>query len=196
MSFVFRKPKKIQRRMFCADDDEDGEPEAPPPPVISQEKEKEKKEVKSVKSTLLSFADEEEEGEVFKVKKSSQSKRLAKKREKEKQKNVRTDGDSNKYESNMPEEKNNHTEENSEKPKPGKKKVTLEGLILAGREALAADGAGDVSDDSAAEEEADEDERGFHRYRAESVRAALLGAPGRIPDAALIHAARKTRQQV
>lgn len=58
MSFVFRKPKKIQRRMFCADDDEDGEPEAPPPPVISQEKEKEKKEVKSVKSTLLSFADE------------------------------------------------------------------------------------------------------------------------------------------
>ncbi|KAF9824450.1 hypothetical protein SFRURICE_002511 [Spodoptera frugiperda] len=195
MSFVFRKPKKIQRRMFCADDDEDGEPEAPPPPVISQEKEKEKKEVKSVKSTLLSFADEEEEGEVFKVKKSSQSKRLAKKREKEKQKSVRTDGDSNKYESNMPEEKNNHTEENSEKPKPGKKKVTLEGLILAGREALAADGAGDVSDDSAAEEEADEDERGFHRYRAESVRAALLGAPGRIPDAALIHAARKTRQQ-
>lgn len=37
------------------------------------------------------------------MKKSSQSKRLAKKREKEKQKNVRTDGDSNKYESNMPE---------------------------------------------------------------------------------------------
>ncbi|XP_022822790.1 LOW QUALITY PROTEIN: PAX3- and PAX7-binding protein 1 [Spodoptera litura] len=197
MSFVFRKPKKIQRRMFCADDDEDGEPEAPPPPVISQEKEKEKKEVKSVKSTtLLSFADEEEEGEVFKVKKSSQSKRLAKKREKEKQKNVRTDGDSNKYESSMLEEKNNHTEENNEKPKPGKKKITLEGLILSGREALAADGAGDVSDDSAgADEEAEEDERGFHRYRAESVRAALLGAPGRIPDAALIHAARKTRQQ-
>ncbi|KAH9634439.1 hypothetical protein HF086_008273 [Spodoptera exigua] len=194
---LFRKPKKIQRRMFCADDDEDGEPEAPPPPVISQEKEKEKKEVKSVKSTtLLSFADEEEEGEVFKVKKSSQSKRLAKKREKEKQKkDVRTDGDSYKYESSMPEEKNNHTEENSEKPKP-KKKVTLEGLILSGREALAADGTGDVSDDSAgADEEAEEDERGFHRYRAESVRAALLGAPGRIPDAALIHAARKTRQQ-
>lgn len=75
--------------------------------------------------------------------------------------------------------------------------MTLEGLILSGREALAADGAGDVSDESAPEEDdADEEDRGFHRYRADSVRAALLGAPGRIPDAALIHAARKTRQQV
>lgn len=74
--------------------------------------------------------------------------------------------------------------------------MSLEGLILSGREALAADGAGDVSDESAPDEEADEDDRGFHRYRAESVRAAILGAPGRIPDAALIHAARKTRQQV
>lgn len=52
---LFRKPKKIQRRVFCADDDEDGEPEVPPPPVISQEK----KEIKPVKSApLLSFVDE------------------------------------------------------------------------------------------------------------------------------------------
>lgn len=72
--------------------------------------------------------------------------------------------------------------------------MTLEGLILSGREALAADGAGDVSDSPGEEEE--EDSRGFHKYRAESVRAALAVAPGHIPDAALIHAARKTRQQV
>lgn len=77
------------------------------------------------------------------------------------------------------------------KTKP-KKKITLEGLILSGREALAADGTGDVSDESGTEE----DSRGFHKYRAESVRAALAVAPGHIPDAALIHAARKTRQQV
>lgn len=70
--------------------------------------------------------------------------------------------------------------------------MTLEGLILSGREALAADGKGDVSEESEIEEE---DSRGFHQYRAESVRAALM-APGHIPDAALIHAARKTRQQV
>lgn len=52
---MFRKPKKIQRRVFCADDDdEDGEPEPPPPPIISQ-----KKENKLIKNTpLLSFADE------------------------------------------------------------------------------------------------------------------------------------------
>lgn len=81
-------------------------------------------------------------------------------------------------------------ENNYEKPK--KKKITLEGLILSGREALAADGAGDMSDEEQSEDE--EDSRGFHQYRAETVRAAL--APGVIPDAALIHAARKSRQQV
>ncbi|KAJ0181447.1 hypothetical protein K1T71_003532 [Dendrolimus kikuchii] len=92
---LFRKPKKIQRRVFCADDDDDADPEPPPPPVISQGK----KENKSAKKTaLLSFADEEEETEVFKVKKSSQSKRLAKKREKEK-KQV-PDGDNNKFDNN------------------------------------------------------------------------------------------------
>ena len=63
---MFRKPKKIQRRVFCADDDEDGEPEAPPPPVISQEREKKEKEPKSSKKTaLLSFADEGNEAYKF-----------------------------------------------------------------------------------------------------------------------------------
>ncbi|KPJ17828.1 GC-rich sequence DNA-binding factor 1 [Papilio machaon] len=180
---LFRKPKKIQRRVFCADDDDDGDPEPPPPPIISQ-----KKENKPVKNTtLLSFADEEDDGEVFKVKKSSQSKKLAKRREKEKRRVP--DGDNNKYDNNSPEGTMDN-EDMDEKPKV-KKKVSLEGLILSGREALAADGAGDLSDD---EMEADEDSRGFHRYRAESVRAALA-QPGHIPDAALIHAARKTRQQ-
>ncbi|KAM3960159.1 LOW QUALITY PROTEIN: PAX3- and PAX7-binding protein 1 [Aphomia sociella] len=183
---LFRKPKKIQRRVFCADDD-DEEPEPPPPPVISYEK----KEKKPIKSVLLSFADEEEEdGEVFKVKKSSQSKRLTKRREKEKRR--APDGDNNKYDNNDTEDKPNNADI-EDKPKQ-KKKVTLEGLILSGREALAADGAGDVSDGSVPDEE-EEDSRGFHQYRADTVRAALAVAPGHIPDAALIHAARKTRQQ-
>ncbi|CAB3221101.1 unnamed protein product [Arctia plantaginis] len=185
---MFRKPKKIQRRMFCADDDEDGDPEPPPPPVISYER----KEPKVAKSTpSLSFADEEEEGEVFKVKKSSQSKRLAKRREKEREKQKRddrTDGDDIKYDNNGYEEKNDDTEITQRKTK---KKITLEGLILSGREALAADGEGDVT--SGGEDDEEEDSRGFHKYRAETVRAALA-KPG-IPDAALIHAARKTRQQ-
>ncbi|XP_028174590.1 PAX3- and PAX7-binding protein 1-like [Ostrinia furnacalis] len=186
---LFRKPKKIQRRMFCADDDEDGEPEPPPPPVISRERER--KENKPVKTkSLLSFADEEEEdAEVFKVKKSSQSKRLAKRREKERRKPP--DGDNNKYDNNVNEDEAANNSNSQPQPK-SKKKVTLEGLILSGREALAADGAGDVSDSP---DEEEEDSRGFHKYRAETVRAALAVAPGHIPDAALIHAARKTRQQ-
>ncbi|KOB73418.1 putative gc-rich sequence DNA-binding factor [Operophtera brumata] len=197
---MFRKPKKIQRRVFCADDDDDAEPEPPPPPIISQEslekKEKrEKKENKPVKSVaLLSFADEEEECEEFKVKKSSQSKRLSKRRDKERKR--LPDGDSNKYDSNGHEENINQIEkETNHVPIKPKKKVTLEGLILSGREALAADGTGDVSEEDGEGDEEEEDDRGFHRYRADSVRAALAGAPGHIPDAALIHAARKTRQQ-
>jgi hypothetical protein len=43
----------------------------------------------------------EEDGEVFKVKKSSQSKRLAKRREKERRRGP--DGDSNKYDNNIQE---------------------------------------------------------------------------------------------
>ncbi|CAH0747041.1 unnamed protein product [Diatraea saccharalis] len=187
---LFRKPKKIQRRMFCADDEDEGDPEPPPPPIISHEREK--KENKPVKPTsLLSFADEEEDGEVFKVKKSSQSKRLAKRREKEKRR--APDGDSNKYDNNIQEEEKMVIDSSQQEKK--KKRVTLEGLILSGREALAADGAGDVSDSPPEEEAEEEDQHGFHRYRAESVRAALAVAPGHIPDAALIHAARKTRQQ-
>ncbi|XP_041974669.1 PAX3- and PAX7-binding protein 1 [Aricia agestis] len=178
---LFRKPKKIQRRVFCGDDDDDGDPEPPPPPIISQNK-KENKPVKSIQ--LLSFADEEEDGEVFKVKKSSQSKKLAKRREREKRRGPDND-DTNKFDSNGDQER--QEEKVTEKPK---KKVTLEGLILSGREALAADGDGDLSSS-----ENEEDSRGFHRYRAENVRAALAVAPGHIPDAALIHAARKTRQQ-
>ncbi|CAK1548745.1 unnamed protein product [Leptosia nina] len=178
---LFRKPKKIQRRVFCVDDDEDVDPEPPPPPTISQ-----KKENKLVKSkTLLSFADEEEDGEVFKVKKSSQSKRLAKRREKEKR--LQPDDEYYKVENNVQEDV--ELEDKYEQKK--KKKPSLEGMILSGREAVAADGAGDISDESCIE---DEDSRGFHQFRAESVRAALAGA-GHIPDAALIHAARKTRQQ-
>lgn len=81
------------------------------------------------------------------------------------------------------------THEEEKKPKQ-RKKVNLEGLILSGREAIAADGT--LSE----EDELEEESGGFLRFRPESVRAALAAAPGNIPDAAIIHAARKTRQQV
>ncbi|XP_063374272.1 PAX3- and PAX7-binding protein 1 [Cydia amplana] len=187
---LFRKPKRIQRRVFCVDDDDDGEPEPPPPPVISHAK----KENKPVKSTpLLSFADEEEDGEVFIVKKSSQSKRLAKRRDREKRR--ANDSDINKYDNHSNNEEKDSPISADKQEKTKKKKASLEGLILSGREALAADGSGDVSGSEEEAEEPEEDNRGFHRYRAETVRAALAVAPGHIPDAALIHAARKTRQQ-
>ncbi|GBP92917.1 PAX3- and PAX7-binding protein 1 [Eumeta japonica] len=190
---LFRKPtKRIQRRVFeAADDEDEGDPEPPPPPIISREQ----RETKSVKNTpLLSFADEEEESEVFKVKKSTQSKRFSRRREKERKKTTNTDI---RLDEPSTEENAMDVDEHVNLIDKPKKRVTLEGLILSGREALAADGAGDISDDNNDQEEPDEEQRGFHQFRAESVRAALAvaAAPGHIPDAALIHAARKTRQQ-
>lgn len=72
---LFRKPKKIQRRVFSSNVDEDGdgtsldpdaEMEAPPPPIISgkRDKEKSRKPIKSQDDSkpkaLLSFADDGE----------------------------------------------------------------------------------------------------------------------------------------
>lgn len=176
---LFRKPtKKYQRRVFACDEDEDADPEPPPPPIISKEKSK--------KNTLLSFADEDEEGEVFKVKKSTHSKRWTRRKEKDKRK---PDNES-KVDNDQYEEKDEDGDNGITQQKEPPKKKTLEGLILSGSEALAADGLGDISDGEGDEETA----TGFPRFRPESVRAALA-ASGNIPDAALIHAARKTRQK-
>ncbi|XP_052838858.1 uncharacterized protein LOC128254071 isoform X3 [Drosophila gunungcola] len=104
---LFRKPKKIQRRVFSsnADEEEDGtsldpdagmEMEAPPPPIISgkRDKEKSRKAVKpqedsSKPKALLSFADEDDDGEVFQVRKSSHSKKVMRMLDKERRKKKR-----------------------------------------------------------------------------------------------------------
>ncbi|XP_030245852.1 uncharacterized protein LOC108651045 isoform X3 [Drosophila navojoa] len=115
---LFRKPKKIQRRVFSsnADEDEDvsavdihGELETPPPPppIISSGKRDKDKIKKTIRQSddsgaisggvavqqkpkaLLSFADDEDDGEVFQVRKSSHSKKVMRMLDKERRKKKR-----------------------------------------------------------------------------------------------------------
>ncbi|EDX11931.1 GD19905 [Drosophila simulans] len=155
---LFRKPKKIQRRVFSsnADEEEDGasldpdaEMEAPPPPIISgkREKEKSRKAIKpqednSKPKALLSFADDEDDGEVFQL--------VVKK---------------------------------SETPE----------AILNGRAALCA-GREDMSDEEDQQSEDGGHDKTRHRFSKPEHLKQMLES-GSIPDAAMIHAARKRRQR-
>lgn len=86
---LFKKPKKniVQRRAFTENDDEEDQTESMDFQETLPVEKKAKKKDKSNKSkqTLLSF-DDEEEGEVFQVKKSSHSKKVLRMFEKEKRK--------------------------------------------------------------------------------------------------------------
>ncbi|XP_044266326.1 PAX3- and PAX7-binding protein 1 [Tribolium madens] len=177
---LFRKPKKtIQRRVFTENDDEEDEPMEveEQPPQDREHKKKESKSKHKPKQPLLSF-ETEEEGEVFQVKKSSHSKKVMKMFEKERQKKKET----------KPE-------------KEIKSKVKTEivtddlvlvvnhksapPLILSGRDALCA-GKDDLSDEDEAPT--------THKFSKPDNFKKVLES-GAIPDAAMIHAARKRRQR-
>ncbi|XP_019869938.2 PAX3- and PAX7-binding protein 1 [Aethina tumida] len=183
---LFRKPKKniIQRRVFTENDDDDepmGVPEVAPVEKENKSKDKSKKQ----KQKLLSF-ETEEEGEVFQVKKSSHSKKVLRMYEKERNK-----------------KKEAKPEKEEVKPKDPKTEIVTDDLvvvinsshkkpptpppplILSGRDALCA-GKDDLSS---------EDEEGpVHRFSKPDNFKSILES-GAIPDAAMIHAARKRRQR-
>ncbi|XP_066907774.1 PAX3- and PAX7-binding protein 1 isoform X2 [Halyomorpha halys] len=121
-----------------------------------------------------------DDGEVFKVKKSTQSKKIKKLLEKErKKKKEKTDGSSNNTQ-----EKPIHNQLDDDVII--KLKNTFP--ILNGREAEAAE-----ADGISSEEEADSS---AHHFIKQSDSVKLLLKRGAIPDAATIHAARKQRQHV
>ncbi|KAM7362584.1 PAX3- and PAX7-binding protein 1 [Cochliomyia hominivorax] len=288
---LFRKPKKIQRRVFSStlDDDEDangsnggnsnasskdarsksndnemevddnGDLVAPPPPQISSKSEKKKsKDGKSKSSSskkesggdmgkskaLLSFADEEEDSEVFQVRKSSHSKKVMRMLDKERRRKKKEERSSDNninassssysnsgynannndtHNSNREREngsRNNnsnnlgssststHTTSSLEHSKSNKSdKIQTEirtddfvlvvkksepDIILNGRAALCA-GRNDMSDEE--EEQSDTELNGSkHRFSKPDHLKQMLES-GSIPDAAMIHAARKRRQK-
>jgi len=199
---MFRRPKKtIRPRVITTthDDDEDNEMDDEPSGGNNNSNNdmgpKENKESSKKKSSLLSFGEEldAEDGDVFKVKKSSVSRRLMKQRGKERKEA--------KYE-NM-----NKSDAPSGKSKSGNRQTFGDSVadknnghsdakddsgflrILNGREA-------ETVDMESSDEEPEKkgvkfrkpSQTGFH----DAVRKVL--AQGEIPDANLIHEARKRKQ--
>ncbi|XP_017042677.1 PAX3- and PAX7-binding protein 1 isoform X2 [Drosophila ficusphila] len=247
---LFRKPKKIQRRVFSsnADEEEDGtsldpdaEMEAPPPPIISGKRDKEKsrkaakpQEDNGKPKALLSFADDEDDGEVFQVRKSSHSKKVMRMLDKERRKKKREERAENSGHLGGENGSTQHLETGGPSSGPGnsnsnpasagryksasdqskskksdnhmiqteirtddfvlvvKKSETPEG-ILNGRAALCA-GRDDMSDEDERESEDGGHDKTRHRFSKPEHLKQMLES-GSIPDAAMIHAARKRRQR-
>ncbi|KAL5009833.1 hypothetical protein ScPMuIL_012138 [Solemya velum] len=193
MAAVFRKPKRNFRKKVTEsdsdhddsgsrtkeNDNEDSNDSIDISEIVSKLKERKKKKDKDQAPSLLSFGDaDEEEGEVFKVKKSSHSKRLAKQLKKTSlkvkdideqigQTDVKDDNDNDKGAEDM-----DIKEEDAE-----------EKLARLREEFRTLNG-----DEAARMEESDEEEDG------EKVFKAMLKR-GEIPDATTIHMIRKKRQQ-
>ncbi|GAB6030568.1 GC-rich sequence DNA-binding factor [Chamberlinius hualienensis] len=129
------------------------------------------KEDKPTRQNVLSFGDDDEEEEVFKVKKSTQSRRLAKLIEKErKQKKAGHNTSSNANNDN------HHTVDDIQISNKNNQNNESELIVVNGEEA----------------EEMDVESEGEIKYRDPFKKIFESGA---IPDAAMIHAARKRRQQ-
>ncbi|BFF89618.1 PAX3- and PAX7-binding protein 1 [Drosophila madeirensis] len=241
---LFRKPKKIQRRVFSSgvDDDNDGatldldaemESAPPPPPILSgkRDKEKVKKTIKAnddnKPKALLSFADDEDDGEVFQVRKSSNSKKIMRLMDKERRKKKREErtehgstenGSTQHLESssatgasgatNSSRYKNASSDQSKSKKSDNhmiqteirtddfvlvvKKSETPE-AVLNGRAALCA-GRDDMSDDGGDPSDDGGHSKEHHRFSKPEALKQMLES-GSIPDAAMIHAARKRRQR-
>ncbi|MFT7818499.1 PAX3- and PAX7-binding protein 1 [Arapaima gigas] len=152
------------------------------PPKATKEKKKSREVREAPKASLLSFHDEEEETEVFRVKKPNHSKKIVKQLKKE-------------YKEDL-EKSNNVKQETSA--------ATNEvSALVAPKEELKAEGSQASSEHGEEEMEVDsnddqEDECDPRSYTGGSFAHTLssLSAlrPGEIPDAAFIHAARKRRQ--
>ncbi|XP_018323423.1 PAX3- and PAX7-binding protein 1 [Agrilus planipennis] len=187
---LFRKPKKhIQRRVFTENDEDDEDIMDVEIPAEKDTKKKDKNKLSSKKKQPLLSFETEEEGEVFQVKKSSHSRKIMKLFEKEKHK------------------KKDKTEKEEVKQKEVVTEIITDDLImkvnpshkinsilpepppppiLSGRDALCAG-----KDDLSSEEE---ESNSAHKFSKPDNFKKVLES-GAIPDAAMIHAARKRRQR-
>ncbi|XP_062122048.1 PAX3- and PAX7-binding protein 1 isoform X1 [Drosophila sulfurigaster albostrigata] len=274
---LFRKPKKIQRRVFSSNADEDdntstmdvdGDLETPPPPIISlsgsgrRDKDKSKKSNKPSEDNgvttaqahnkpkaLLSFADDEDDGEVFQVRKSSHSKKVMRMLDKERRKKKREEraehsghsggvmgyengsttttqqqqhletssgtvtsgvgtANSSRYKSASSTASDNPNVQSKSKKCDNDmiqteirtddfvlvvKKSETPDVVLNGRAALCA-GRDDVSDDEGRLDDDGDSDKTRHRFSKPEHLKQMLES-GSIPDAAMIHAARKRRQR-
>ena len=187
MATMFKKSKRNFRKKVVHEDDEIGhDDEAENLPAISKNtvenskpKEKRKSKIKVDKvassNSLLSFDDEAtDEGEVFKVRKSKESRRLAKKIEQERKKKEKISGEvvETKNDGNL-DQGQEDTDEKLAALRAELSQITREGDDADADEDIESVGSGSVK---------------------EPVTNSSIRTDFSIPDAATIHAARKRRE--
>lgn len=193
---LFNKPKRNIRRRYINDDDEDNVNKSS---EINNERGSSKNNKSSKKEkpkqTLLSFGeelDEADDGEVFKVKKSSRSRRLMKQLDQERKKKKGEDKIQNEYDSSSVSNSKDRDLEIKTDDLVVKIKNTGP-LILNGRDAVTAG-----KDDYTSEDEEEGEGSRTHQFKKQTSRPDSMRfflQSGCIPDAAMIHAARKRRQK-
>ena len=190
MSLFNKSRRNIRRRNY--DDDEDNENKSVEPEDQSSFKTEKSKKKEKPKQTLLSFGeelDEADDGEIFKVKKSSRSRRLMKQLDQERKKKKSDEKMLVGFESSSM--ARSHEKDLEIKTDDLVVKIKNAGkIVLNGEEAIT------VSNNDHSSEEEDE-ERG-HKFQSRSAQSAnmkFILQSGCIPDAAMIHAARKRRQK-
>lgn len=186
MATMFKKSKRNFRKKIVDEDDETiHDDESENVPAISKntdenskpkEKKKSKTKVDKVASSnsLLSF-DDEDEGEVFKVRKSKESRRLAKKIEQERKKKEKIGGeaDAHKNDESLVQGQDVDTDEKLAALRAELSQITREGDDDEVDDDIESIGSGSVK---------------------EPATNSNIGTDFSIPDAATIHAARKRRE--
>ncbi|XP_011495961.1 PREDICTED: PAX3- and PAX7-binding protein 1 [Ceratosolen solmsi marchali] len=189
---LFNKPKRNIRRRHLNDEEEDNENRSIENDEMQNLKNKMKKKDRP-KQTLLSFGEELEEaddGEVFKVKKSSRSRRLMKQLDQERKKKKGEE----KTQVNSDSTNISNKQEKDLEIKTDDLVVKIKNtgpIVLNGRDALVAG-----KDDYTSEDELVENQgHKFKKKKNRSENMKFFLESGCIPDAAMIHAARKRRQK-
>ncbi|XP_016383923.1 PAX3- and PAX7-binding protein 1 [Sinocyclocheilus rhinocerous] len=135
------------------------------------------------KASLLSFRDDEDETDVFRVKKSNHSKKIVKQLKKE-------------YKDDLEKTGSAIQDQNTRIVCPGgpAQNLSIKVELLEGSRASSEQGEEEMEVDSNEEQEEDGEQRPAGGAFSQTLSALSSLRPGEIPDAAFIHAARKRRQ--
>ncbi|XP_016381482.1 PAX3- and PAX7-binding protein 1-like [Sinocyclocheilus rhinocerous] len=145
-----------------------------------KKRKKENRDREEPKASLLSFHDDEDEAEVFHVKKSNHSKKIVKQLKKEFKEDLEKTGSA--------------TEDQNTRIGGPAQNLSIKEEPLEGSRASSEQGEEEMEVDSNEEQEEEGEQRPAGGAFSQTLSALSSLRPGEIPDAAFIHAARKRRQ--
>ncbi|XP_016358536.1 PAX3- and PAX7-binding protein 1-like [Sinocyclocheilus anshuiensis] len=146
----------------------------------NKEKKRKKEDREEPKASLLSFHDDEDEAEVFHVKKSNHSKKIVKQLKKEFKEDLEKTGSA--------------TQDQNMRIGGPAQNLSIKEEPLEGSRASSEQGEEEMEVDSNEEQEEEGEQRPAGGAFSQTLSALSSLRPGEIPDAAFIHAARKRRQ--